>query len=616
MQQKLNLTVALGAIDRLSAPVNAARAASRELGAAIKSTQNELRAFTQQTRQLDRAEAEILKKNAAMTRALEARKQLQAQPVITEEQKAQIAQLGREIGKINRQIKSEKEYVTRVTAALEQYGVSARNGGDITGQIAAQTERYNRQLQTQEAQLNRVTAAQNAYDRARKRAERIRNTGLKMGAAGGGILWGALRGMRPGMEFDQAYSQTLADAQLTRSSAEGQALRSQAKYLARTTHYNAVQATQGQDALISGGLTAENARKALPGVLNMALAAHADLGQAANVGSGIFDAFQMDASQMDRVGDVLVATFTRSKTSLESLGETMKYAGPVAHQAGISLEETAAATAMLAKNGLEGSMAGTGLKSVVNGLYAPAKAGAEILDTLKIRTVTATGALRPMADVLQELMQKIRGYNKGSQLDIFKNLFGEEGMGAGMILARAMSEGQFQDFRTYLMRAQGLSARTAQVMTDNFDGDMQMLHSAWAGLWTQLEEGADAPLRRVVEKITSAVQSVTDWISQHPVLTQILVMAALVSGAVLAMGGTLLATLGMVLGPLAAIRLSLSLLGGESLGLVGGRWNAGGDFFRGVWHGGHGTGGDQRAGLGADCGFRRGGVAVIKWWHR
>ncbi|MXF04481.1 phage tail tape measure protein [Escherichia coli] len=569
MQQKLNLTVALGAVDKLTGPLNAARAASRQLGASIKSVQDELQLFTRQTRQLERAENEIKKKSDQLTHLLDQRKALKAQPLISDEQKAQIDALGKSIGRLDRQIKAEKEHASKLTSELERYGIKAREYCSVTDQIAHATKRYNQQLQTQEALLKRVTDAQSKYDRAKKKAERVRNAGLKMGAVGGGILWGGLRGMQVGMEFDEAYSRTLADAQLTRDSAEGKALREQAKHLARTTHFSAVQATQGQDALISGGLSSENARKALPGVLNMALAAKADLGEAANVGSGIFDAFQMDASQMDRVGDVLVATFTKSKTTLESLGETMKYAGPVAHQAGMSLEETAAASAMLAKNGLEGSMAGTGLKSVINGLYAPAKAGADILDALKIRTVTATGALRPMAEVLQELHAKIRRFDKGSQLDIYKNLFGQEGMGAGMILAKSVGEGAYQDFLTYLERAQGISARTSAVMTDNFNGDMQMLHSAWAGFWTQLEDGPDSVLRSVVQKVTSMLQSITDWMAQHPVLTNVLVTATLVAGAVLAVGGAVLAALGAIMAPLASIQLGMELLASGGITSVG-----------------------------------------------
>lgn len=186
--------------------------------------------------------------------------------------------------------------------------------------------------------------------------------------------------------------------------------------LARTT----LQATQGQYALISGGMSSQNARTALPSILNMALAAHADLGDAANVGSNILDHFQLQADQATRVADVMVGTFTRSKTSLSSLNETMEYVGTVASNAGMSLEQTAAAAATLAKNGLTGSIAGTGLKDTIKGLYAPAAAGKKVLDELKIKTITATGAVRPLADVMGELWDKTRKFDQGSQFAIFK----------------------------------------------------------------------------------------------------------------------------------------------------------------------------------------------------
>lgn len=51
-------------------------------------------------------------------------------------------------------------------------------------------------------------------------------------------------------------------------------------------------------------------------------------------------------------------------------------------------------------------------------------------------------------------------------------------------------------------------------MTDNFSGDMQMLHSAWDGLWTEMEEGADAPLRKVVQWLTRTIQSVTTGLTR------------------------------------------------------------------------------------------------------
>ncbi|MBS3892285.1 phage tail tape measure protein [Serratia marcescens] len=575
MQQNLSIKVALGVTEKMIQPLNAARKASQGLASAVKSTQDNIKSLERQAKKFDSATASVKKASAALEAAKEKSKALRLEfgkaSERTDEQKAALKALSQEISKLTRNQQAEITNLDKVRAGFYRLGVSAREGSSATEQIAGRTAQYNAQLEKEEASLKRVTAAQASYDKAKKLQGKLASVGVKSAAAGGAMLWGNMHAMHAGFDFDRSYSQTLADAQLTRNSDEGKALREQAKLLARTTHYSAVQATQGQDALINGGMTASNARQALPGVLNMALAAHAELGQAANVGSTIFDDFQLKADQMDRVSDVLVATFTKSKTSLESLGETMKYVGPTARNAGLSLEAASAAAAMLAKNGQEGSMAGTGLKSVINGLYAPAKAGKDVLGELHIKTVTATGDVRPLIEVLDELYRKTRRFNRASQLDIAKTLFGEQGMGSGQILMESAANGNFQAFEDYLKKAKGIAAKTSKTMTDNFEGDMQMLHSAWDGMWTQLEEGADAPLRKVVRWVTQILQGVTAWMQQHPKLTSVIMDTVLALGALLAVVGAVLTTLAAFVIPIAGIRLAVALLaGGEGIGALTG----------------------------------------------
>lgn len=410
MQQTLSINVAFGVIDKLIRPLNAARAASKGLGTSVNATRQQIQSLDKQTRQFEKSSQIIAKKTTEMNKLIAKRDELRKQELVSEEQKTQIEEFGRKIGKLNRQIKAEDAGLQKTRDGFKRFGLAMEAGGSVTGRIIQKTREYTVQLRQQEAQKS--------YDKAKKLAQRIRSGGAKAAALGGVALWGGMRLMQPGIEFDQAFSRTLANAQLQRNSIEAKALREQAMQLARTTHYNAVQATQGQYALISGGMSSQNARTALPSILNMALAAHADLGYAANVGSNILDHFQLQADQATRVADVMVGTFTRSKTSLSSLNETMEYVGTVASNAGMSLEQTAAAAATLAKNGLTGSIAGTGLKDTIKGLYAPAAAGKKVLDELKIKTITATGAVRPLADVMGELWGKTRKFDQGSQFAI------------------------------------------------------------------------------------------------------------------------------------------------------------------------------------------------------
>src|SRR5690606_18284811 len=98
----------------------------------------------------------------------------------------------------------------------------------------------------------------------------------------------------------------------------------------------------------------------------------------------------------------------RSNTSLQMLGETMKYAAPVAASVGQDIETVAAMAGKLGDAGIQGSMGGTALRAILNRLSAPPKAAAKALDKLGVSAVDAQGNLRDMPTVLQEIYEKTK----------------------------------------------------------------------------------------------------------------------------------------------------------------------------------------------------------------
>ncbi len=67
--------------------------------------------------------------------------------------------------------------------------------------------------------------------------------------------------------------------------------------------------------------------------------------------------FSLEASDAVRVADGLTAAANKSFNSVESLGEALSYAGPVAADANMSLEETLAILGTLGNLGIQGSEA-------------------------------------------------------------------------------------------------------------------------------------------------------------------------------------------------------------------------------------------------------------------
>ncbi|HFK6846066.1 TPA: phage tail tape measure protein, partial [Escherichia coli] len=422
---------------------------------------------------------------------------------------------------------------------------------------------YNNQLERERQALARVTRARERYSRAQETAGKLKTGGaLAIGAAAAGG-YAAGRFLQPAIGFGKEMSRVQALTRIDQNSPQFKALREQALKLGSETQFTAGDAASGQAFLAMAGFTPQAIQAALPGVLSMATAGGMDLGETADIGSNILTQFGLSADQMDRVGDTLTAAFTRTNTDLRALGETMKYAGPVAGKLGISLEQAAAMAGVLANMGIRGSDAGTAMRASLARLASPPKAAAEALKELGVAVSDANGKMRPMEDVLADLYKATRKYGEVDRVSFFKDIAGEEAFTSFMALVDAAGDGSLPKLRKELEGARGEAERTAKVMANNLDGDLKSLSSAWEGLRIRIADLIDGPLRSVTQWLTRVVSKVTALAQAHPALTRQLLIAG---GALLAMTatvGSLSLAIGVLAGPLAKLRLGFSLLTGS-----------------------------------------------------
>jgi TP901 family phage tail tape measure protein len=171
------------------------------------------------------------------------------------------------------------------------------------------------------------------------------------------------------------FNDTLArtGAILGESGAGMQALETEIRKVGSTTRFTAEQVGEAANALAIAGVNAEEmiSEKALENLVKFAIAGGTDIQTATNIGIAGVKAFGMEMSELSFVSDVLTRTFTRSNVNIISLGEGMKFLAPVAHAAGVGIEEAAAAIGALGNAGLRGTIAGTGMRMAINKLLKP-----------------------------------------------------------------------------------------------------------------------------------------------------------------------------------------------------------------------------------------------------
>ncbi len=562
--KNLEIRVAFSAVDRLTKPTESARRQMGALSESLKKTQTDIRSLDKNTKAFTRLRDSLKsctdKINAAQKSLDGLRRSEEAGVTITEKQRALMDTLTARIERLSQVRDLERSRLREVSQTMRQHGILLSGSDRAVESAIRRTEQYNNSLEKQRRALAQVTQARERYNRMQSLAGQMRSAGaVAVGAATAGG-YGAARLLAPGLSFDREMSRVQSLTRTGKDSPELAALRAQAKQLGAETQFTAGDAASGQSFLAMAGFTPQAIKAAMPGLLDLAMAGGMDLGEASDIGSNILTQFGLSADQMGRVGDVLSATFTRSNTDLRSLGETMKYAGPVAADLGISLEKMSAMAGVLGDNGLRGSMGGTALRAALSRLSSPPKAAARALSELGVQVADVTGKMRQPEEVLKDLNHALSRYGQVDQLSFLKDIAGEEAFVGLSALLKAERSGRLYNLMDASDQSQGEAKIQARVMTDNLDGDLKSLGSAWEGMRIQLSELLDGVLRPVVQGITGVVRQMTAWAEANPGLTRTLMVLVGAGLSLAAVAGTLSLSGALLLGPLSKLQLGFSLL--------------------------------------------------------
>lgn len=564
--KNLDIRVSFSAIDKLTRPVETARQSVGGLADSLKKTQTDIKTLGTQSKAFSRLRENFTKTTEKIQKTQRElnglRQSQQAGNAMTDKQREHIAQLAAKLDRLNEVRTREKEKLREATREMVKHGITL-SGSDRTIQSAIRrTEQYNQTLEHERQMLARVTKARAQYDRMQQVAGKLRGGGAVALGAATAAGYGAGRFLAPAVSFDREVARVGALTRLDKSDPQFTALREQAKKLGAETQFTSRDAASGQAFLAMAGFTPQSIQAALPGVLNMALAGGMDLGETADIGSNILSQFHLDPKEMDRVSDVLTAAFTRTNTDLSSIGEAMKYAGTGMAGLGVSVEQTTAMIGMLANVGKRGSMAGTGLKTTFQNLAAPTKQASSALDELGVKVADSTGKMRPAEEILTDIYKSVSKYAKVDQLSFFKDIAGREAAESFQALVQSAGSGELQKLIGELKKAQGEAATVAKKMADNLDGDLKNLDSAWEGFRIQISDLIKGPLRGLVQGISNVVGAMTTWARENPELTKALLTVGGSALAVTAITGGLSLAIGLLLGPVAKLKLGFALLTG------------------------------------------------------
>lgn len=188
------------------------------------------------------------------------------------------------------------------------------------------------------------------------------------------VLW-SIYGPFQDLEYRMAMVKAVSRA----TDEEFAMLKENARELGASTEYTATEVAGLQLAYARMGFVPEQIRQITGATLDLATATGEDLARSADVVGVTLRGFNLQADQAQRVVDVMTKSFNASSLQLSYFYDAIKYVAPIASEANVSLEETAAMLGILADRGIRGSQAGTALRRIFTEI---AKTGGDVSERL------------------------------------------------------------------------------------------------------------------------------------------------------------------------------------------------------------------------------------------
>lgn len=319
------------------------------------------------------------------------------------------------------------------------------------------------------------------------------------------LMTAAGTAIQTGMQFDASMSNVYGlMSSLNLSQAQMDALRDTAREMGATTKFSASEAADAMGYMALAGWDDAQVIAGIPGVLNLAAAANMDLAKASDIVTDTMTPFGMAAERAGEAADVFAYAQANSNTTVEALGEAMKYAAPTADAFGMTLQDTAAAMGVLANAGIKGSQGGTTLNAMLRDMKNNAKNGAIAIGKTKVALTNADGSYRSYAAIIRDIDKATSSMTASQRDAALGAIFGDESLKG--ILATLKQGPDALDAMTEGMYACGGAAEDmAATMGDNLKGDLAILESGAQDMAIALSDWLMPAARGVVQGIADMI---------------------------------------------------------------------------------------------------------------
>lgn len=367
-------------------------------------------------------------------------------------------------------------------------------------------------------------------------------------------------------DFESAMSKVSAISGATGSDLD--ALNQKAQEMGIKTRFSATESAEAFTYMAMAGWKTEDMLQGIDGIMALAAADGLDLATTSDIVTDALTAFGLSADDSGHFADVLAAAASNASTNVSLLGESFKYAAPVAGALGYSAEDTAIALGLMANANIKGSQGGTALRSSLSRLIKPTDDVAALMEQYGLSMTNADGSMKSLGEVMEMLRTKMGGLSEAEQAQAAVTLFGQEAM-SGMLAVINASDSDYEKLTSAIYGADGAAQQMADTMLDNLSGQLTLLKSALEGLAIQFGEILMPYIKQFVQWLQNLVQKLQEMTPEQK--EQIVKWAAFAAaiGPVLLAVGKLVTGIGNVISVFGKLKTAIPAVKGALVAVKG-----------------------------------------------
>lgn len=434
---------------------------------------------------------------------------------------------------LEHKIRQTEQTLAEKNKRLSELSKALSDAGVDVNSLASESQRLEQELA--ELRTQEEAAAREAQNFGNNSASAFEAAGSALIAAGiaAGLkeIYDAYKEcISISMEFGGTMS--TVEALSGANTKEMQQLSAKAKELGASTAYTANQSAEAMTYMGMAGWNAGQMISGMDGMMALAAASGEDLGMVSDIVTDNLTAFKLEASDTAHFVDVLASAAANSNTSVGVMGETFKSSASIAGALGYSIEDVAIAVGAMANSGVKGSVAGTALKNIFNGISGEITLTSRAFGEATYTGVNLDGSMKSLSETISDLRGYFDQMTDSEKKTNAQAIAGERGYN-GLLAILGTTDAQYAELTADINECTGAAQRMANIKLDNLQGDVTLLQSAADGLKMSIGELYDDELRELAQLGTEILSGINEFVERNPVVVKSIMAVAAEIGVVL-----------------------------------------------------------------------------------